>query len=108
MSDFLADFLGRLAIMLPVVLALTALLWLLFNRRRLAAGSSAFSATDMRTWPLRFAMLDGAVFAISFALFSALMAGSAFSAGVSGGLAAIVAMGLMPWAAARYGRPLRK
>ena len=55
----------------------------------------------MRTWSLRFALLDGAVFAITFALLSAWMADSEFSAGVAGGVAALVAMGLVPWLAAR-------
>ena len=38
------------------------------------------------------------------ALLSAWMADSQFSAGVAGGLAAVVAMGVMPWLAARYPR----
>jgi hypothetical protein len=104
MSDFFVDFVGRLVIMLPVILVLTAVLWLMFNRRRQSASAPAFSPSDMRTWSLRFALLDGAVFASTFALLSTWMADSAFSVGVSGGLAAIVAMAVMPWVAARYPR----
>ena len=104
MPEWLAQFSARLAVMLPVILALTAVLWLIFNRRRFAGGAPAFNPSDMRTWPLRFALLDGAVFAVSFALASTLMADSTFSAGVSGGLAAIVAMAIVPWVAARYPR----
>src|SRR5438105_13217599 len=102
MSDSTVDFVGRLAITLPVILGLTALLWLMFNRRRQSASAPTFSPSDMRTWSLRFALLDGAVFAITFALLSTWMAASAFSVGVSGGLAAIVAMAVTRWVAARY------
>lgn len=104
MSNFFADLLSRLSIMLPVVLVLSIVLWLAFNRRRFVENPPAFSAIDMRTWPLRFALLDGAAFAGSFALFSTVLAESSFSAGVSGGLAAIVAMGIMPWLANRHQR----
>jgi small-conductance mechanosensitive channel len=104
MSGFFVDFVGRLAIMFPVILVLTAVLWLMFNRRRQSASAPAFSPSDMRTWSLRFALLDGAVFAITFAVLSTWMADSAFSVRVSGGLAAIVAMAVMPWVAARYPR----
>ena len=104
MPDFLAHFLSRLAIMLPVILLLVGGLWLTFNRRRLATRTPSFNPSDMRTWSLRFTLLDGAVFAVAFALFSAWMADSQFSAGVAGGFAAIVAMGVLPWLAARYPR----
>jgi hypothetical protein len=104
MRDFLVQFLSRLAVMLPVVLLLAAALWLIFNRRRLAASARAFSPSDMRTWSLRFALLDGAVFAVTFALLSTLLADSQFSAGVAGALAAVVAVGVMPWLATRYPR----
>jgi len=106
MSDFLFEFLGRLAIMLPVVLILVVVLWRIFNSRRREheAFAPAFSPSDMRTWSLRFALLDGAVFAVTFALLSGWMADSQFSAGVAGGLAALVAMGLVPWLATRYAK----
>jgi len=104
MPDFFFEFLGRAAVMLPVILILVAVLWLVFNKRRHDTFAPAFSPSDMRTWSLRFALLDGAVFAITFALLSAWMADSEFSAGVAGGLAALVAMGLVPWLARRNAR----
>jgi hypothetical protein len=58
----------------------------------------------MRTWSLRFTLLGGAVFATTFALLSTAMADSQFSAGVAGGFAALVAVGVLPWLAARYPR----
>jgi ABC-type uncharacterized transport system permease subunit len=51
---------------------------------------------------MRFALLDGSVFAIVFAFLSASLAESQLSAGVAGGGAALVAMGVVPWLAARY------
>ena len=104
MPDFLFEFLSHVAVMLPVVLILVMVLWLTFNRRRHNTLAPAFSPSDMRTWPLRFALLDGAVFAVTFALLSAWMADSQFSAGVAGGLAALVAMGLVPWLATRFAK----
>jgi hypothetical protein len=101
MPDFLFEFLGRAAVMLPVILILVAVLWLIFNKHRHGTFAPPFSPSDMRTWSLRFALVDGAVFAITFALLSAWMADSEFSAGVAGGLAALVAMGLVPWLATR-------
>ena len=80
--------------MLPVVLILVVVLWFIFNRRRHDTTAPAFSPSDMRTWPLRFALVDGAIFAVTFALFSAWMADSQFSAGVAGGLAALVALSI--------------
>ena len=108
MPDFLFEFLGRIAVMLPVVLILVMVLWLIFNRHRHSAFAPSFSPSDMRTWSLRFALFDGTAFAVAFALFSAWMADSQFSAGVAGGLAALVAMGLMPWLATRYAKPSNK
>jgi len=102
MLDFLVQFLSRLAVMLPVILLLVAVLWLIFNRRRLAAGAPSFNPSNMRTWSIRFALIDGAVFAIVFALVSALMADNQLSAGVAGALAAIVAIGAMPRLAVHY------
>jgi hypothetical protein len=67
-----------------------------------------FNPSDIRTWPLGFALLDGTVFAGTFALLSTWIAGSEFSAGVAGGVAALVAMGLVPWLATRYLRPSGK
>jgi hypothetical protein len=104
MGEFLFEFLGRAAVMLPVFLVLVAVLWLIFNKRRHDTIAPAFSPSDMRTWSLRFALVDGAVFGVTFALLSAWLADSQFSAGVAGGLAALVAMGLMPWLATRYAR----
>jgi len=104
MPDFLVQFLGRLAVMLPVILIVVVVLWLIFNRRRHAAGAPAFSPSDMRTWSLPFALLDGAVFSVAFGLLSTWMADSQFSSGVAGGLAALLAMGVLPWLVARYAK----
>jgi hypothetical protein len=108
MSDFLVHFLSRLVIMLPVILLLVGGLWLMFNGRGVTRAAPSFNPSDMRTWSLRFALLDGVVFAVTFALLSAWMADSQFSAGIAGGLAAVVAMGVLPWLAARYPRPSNK
>ncbi len=104
MTDLLVQFVSRLAVMLPTIALLAAVLWLIFNRRHFAAAAASFSSSDLPTWPLRFAVLDGCVFAIVFAIVSALMADSQFGAGVAGGLAAIVAIGVVPWLANRSPR----
>jgi hypothetical protein len=104
MLDALLQFLGRLAVMLPVILVLVAALWFVFNRRGHTNLAPAFSPSDMRTWSLRFALLDGAVFAVTFALLSAWMVDSQLSAGVAGGFAALAALGVLPWLAARLAK----
>src|SRR5262249_27320079 len=78
MPVFLIEFLGRIAVMLPVILILVLVLWLIFNKRRHDTFAPAFSPSDMRTWSLRFALVDGVVFAVTFALLSAWMADSQF------------------------------
>jgi hypothetical protein len=108
MADVAVEFLARFAVTLPVVLITSAGLWLAFNRRRLATSASSFTPSDMRTWSLRFSLIDGAVFAFAFALLSAVMVESPFSAGVAGGVSALVALGLMPRLAARYPRLAKK
>jgi|GEM_PF-2414590 len=104
MPDLMVQFLGRLAVMLPVILVLVAGMWAIFNRRHHAGGAPPFSAADMRTWTLRFSLLEGAVFAVAFALLSALTAESTLSAGVAGGLAVLIALAVVPRAAAWYWR----
>jgi len=104
MADVAIQFLARLAITLPVVLITSAGLWFIFNRRRLAGSAPVFNPSDMRTWSLRFSLIDGAAFAFAFALLSAAMVESPFSAGVAGGVSALVALGLMPRLVARYPR----
>jgi hypothetical protein len=104
MCDFLFEVLGRAAVILPVFLLLVTVLWLIFNKRRHDTFAPAFSPSDMRTWSLRFALVDGAVFAFTFALLSAWMPDSQFSAGVAGGFSALVAMGLVPWLATGFAR----
>jgi hypothetical protein len=61
----------------------------------------AFSAADMRTWPLSFVLIDAAIFALIFAVISASMGEGRYSAAVAGGISALVAMGFAPRLASR-------
>lgn len=103
MAEFLIQFASRLAVMVPVILLVAWLAWITLTRLGYATPGAPFNAADMRTWPLRFALVDAAIFATVFAAVSAALAGNELSAGVAGGVSALVAIGLVPWLAARMG-----
>jgi hypothetical protein len=102
MPDFLAQFLLRLCVMLPVILGLVATIWWVLRKRGVVKEGAVIDASDMRTWSLRFALADAAVFALIYALASAWMGEGDWSAGVAGGISAVVAIGVFPRLAARF------
>jgi hypothetical protein len=102
MLDFLAQFLLRLCVMLPVILIVVATIWLVLRRRGVVREGAPIDVSDMRTWSLRFALTDAAVFALIYALVSAWMGEGDWSAGVAGGISAMVAIGVFPRLAARF------
>lgn len=101
MTDYLLAFASRAAVMLPVILMMAAFLWWLLRRFVPLPPDLAFNAFDMRTWPLRFALADAAVFATVFAAIAAAMPDSSWGAGAAAGGAALVAIGIAPYLAAR-------
>jgi hypothetical protein len=102
MPDFLAQFLLRLGVMLPVILLVVASIWLLLNKRGVVKQGVPVDPADMRTWSLGFALADAAVFALIYALVSAWIGEGDSSAAVAGGASAVIALGVFPRLAARF------
>jgi hypothetical protein len=104
MPDFLFQVLIRLAVMLPTLMIVAALIWCALKWFGVVATGAPFDARDMRTWPLRFALIEAALFALTFAIVIVVMGEGAWSAAVAGGVSAIVAVGLGPLLVERFAR----
>jgi hydrogenase/urease accessory protein HupE len=102
MPDFLAEFLLRLGVMLPVILIVVAAIWFALKTRGGVKQGVPIDPADMRTWSLGFALADAAVFALIYALVSAWIGQGDWSAAVAGGVSAVVALGVFPRLAARF------
>ena len=96
MPDLLYQFLIRLGVMLPTILIFTALIWLLFRKLGAVTPGVPIEASNMRTWPLPYLLADAALFAVIFALVAAWLGEGEWTAGIAGGIAALVAFGLGP------------
>ncbi len=101
MVDFLVQVGSRLAVMLPIGLLTVALAWYLFKKGGFIKAGAPFNAGDMRTWPLRFALIDGAIFALILAMVLASIPDSPYASAVAGGVAALFSMAIAPTLAAR-------
>jgi hypothetical protein len=96
MADFLQQFAMRAAVIVPTVMIVAALMWWAARALGVRGTSQAFDIRNMRTWPLKFALADAALFGATFALVAALMPESSWSAAVGGGVAALVAIAIGP------------
>jgi hydrogenase/urease accessory protein HupE len=101
LSDFLFQLSIRVAVMVPVVMIAAAALW--YGVKAFGAARSPFNARDMRSWPLRFALADAALFGATFALVAVLLGDSEWTSIVGGGVSALVAIGLGPILLERFG-----
>jgi len=104
MPDFAYQFLIRLAVMLPTILIVAALVWALLRQFGVVAPGTPLNPTNLRTWPLSFVLADAALFALVFAFVAAWMGEGNWSAGVAGGVAALIAIGLGPVFVRRFPR----
>ena len=96
MPEFMVGFLARIAVMIPVLLIVSGGTWLLLQKLGIMRPDAPFSGQDMRTWPLRYAVAEAALFAVIFAAVSAALGESEFSAAIAGGAAALIAIGGAP------------
>lgn len=101
MPDFIYEFAIRFAVMLPALVLLAALTWSVLEQFGFLI-NGAFNAADMRTWPLGFIIADAVLFAAILAAAYVAFGDNPLSAGVAGGLAALIGFGLMPRLAARF------
>jgi hydrogenase/urease accessory protein HupE len=104
MANFLLQFAARLALMVPVVMIAAALLWYGVRAFGAKGAQQSFNLRDMRTWPLKFALADAALFGATFALVAALLPESDWAVAIGGGVAALVAIAIGPWLLARFAR----
>jgi hypothetical protein len=104
MVGFALGFLARSAVMIPVVLIVSAGIWMGLRKLGRLRLDKPVDARDMRTWPFSFAMADAAIFALVFAAV-ATAAGDGESAAALGGFAAaLVSFGVAPALLAKYRR----
>lgn len=103
MIDNLMPFLARAAVMVPVIVLFSALMWGLLTKLGKMRPEAPFNAADMRTWPLAFAMGYAALFGVIFAALAAWLGDSQWSSGIAAGGAAFLSLIL-----ARFLPPPRK
>ena len=94
MADFLAQWFARTSVILPVVVVTAALAWWILAWLGVMKRGARLNGTDMRTWPLYFAIGDAAVFALVFSAVAAWMGDSPAASALAAGIAAIVAIGV--------------
>jgi hypothetical protein len=104
MPDFLYQVAIRLAVMLPTLMIIAALVWYAGKSLGAVRTDVPFEGGNMRTWPLPFALIDAALFALTFAIIIVAMGESDWSAGIAGGASAVVAIGIGPRLLARFMR----
>ena len=96
MHYFAWGFLARSAVMIPTIILVSAFAWWLTHKLGVAKTDMEFDARDMRTWPLGFAMSEAMIFGVTFAAMCSALGDGPLTAGISGGAAALVALGVIP------------
>jgi hypothetical protein len=106
MSLFIAQWMMRAGVVLPVVIAVTAAIWLALNAAGVMKRGEPLDVADMRTWPLPFALGEAAIFGIVFSGVAVWAGDNPALVAAGSGAAACVAMGFAHlWAGRR--RPSR-
>ena len=90
------EYLFKLAVMTTTLWIVAAVAWWIMAKSGWLKAGSAFNALDMRTWTLRFMLIDAAAFAATFATASMWLDVVYCSA-----IAAIVAVAVVPMIASR-------
>src|SRR5262245_41471620 len=106
MSLFITQWMMRAGVVLPVVIVVTAGMWLALSAAGVMKRGVPLDVADMRTWPLPFALGDAAIFAIVFSGIAVWAGDSPGLVAAASGVAACVAMGVAYLLAGR-GRPSR-
>jgi len=104
MPHFLFEVLIRLAVMLPTLMIVATLIWYACKAFGVLRTDAPIDPRNMRTWPLRIALIDAALFALTFAVVIVAIGESQLSAGVAAAASAIVAIGLAPPLLVRFAR----
>jgi hypothetical protein len=100
MPPLVVQALIRLAVTLPAMLVAAALLWYALKTAGVMKTGAPFTRSDMRTWPLRYALADAALFAAVFSIAMACLGDGDGSAAIAAAISAAAAIGLGPYLAA--------
>ena len=94
MSAFVAQWMMRTSVMLPVIIAVTAAVWVVLSVAGVMKRGVPLDVADMRTWPLQFALGEAAIFAIIFSGIAAWAGDSPALVAAAPGVAACLAVGV--------------
>jgi len=94
MSAFVAQWMMRTSVMLPVIIAVTAAVWVVLSVAGVMQRGVPLDVGDMRTWPLQFALGEAAIFAIIFSGIAAWAGDSPALVAAASGVAACLAVGV--------------
>jgi hypothetical protein len=96
MLDYAFGFLARGAVMIPTILLVSAGLWMMLKKFGVLRLEEPFTASDMRTWPLSYALGEAAIFAVVFAAIAAALGNNQGSIAIGAGVASLIALGIVP------------
>ena len=94
MSLFVAQWMIRASVMVPVMIAVTAAVWLVLSVAGAMKRGVPLDVADMRTWPLQFAFGEAAIFAIIFSGIAAWAGDNPALVAAASGVAAGLAVGV--------------
>lgn len=96
MLDYTLGFLVRSAVMIPSILLFCAALWRVGKKLGWLRLDQHFNPSDMRTWPLSYALADAGIFAVVFAAIAAALGDSQYAVAMGAGAASLIAIGVVP------------
>lgn len=96
MLDFASGFLARSAVMIPAILIVSAGLWMMMKKLGVMHLDEPFNPSDMRTWPLSWALADGALFGLVFAAIAAALGDNEGTVAIGAGAASLITLGAVP------------
>lgn len=94
MSLFIAQWVIRASVMVPVIIGVTAAAWVALSVAGVMKRGAPLDVADMRTWPLQFALGEAAIFAIIFSGIAAWAGDSPGLVAAASGVAACLAIGV--------------
>ncbi|MFT3729929.1 MAG: hypothetical protein QM780_00685 [Hyphomicrobium sp.] len=101
MIEPFAAFLIRVSALITIFVVLTASLWAAMKKLGYLRLDQPFSATDVRTWSLSFAILDATFYGTVFALFKEALGENPISIAIAAAAASLVALRALPALVAR-------
>jgi len=104
MPDFIYQVAIRVAVMVPTLVIMAALLWYALKSFGVVGTAQTLNPSDMRTWPLNIVLAVAGLFAVTFAIVIVAMGEGEWGAAVAGGVAAVVTIGLGPMLVKSFAR----